>query len=131
MRHLEYWGIVMICLLFIACESDPKEDVNEQAEFDHEQIVGSWQVTTAFREGQTTQTLDNTHFHFTSDSMFTNLPTQELPTTYTWSEGQLIRQGTDTTIYTVHTLKKDSLEFSVVLQGSTFRMQLFRLRQNE
>ena len=117
-------GLVLISLLCIHCADQEKSEESESKELTKKELQGSWEVIAATRDGDRTRTLDNTVFRFTDDSMYTNLPTQDDPATYAWDENHLVRSSGDLTIYNVHTLNKDSLEFSVVLRGSTFRMYL-------
>ena len=82
------------------------------------------------RNEKPTKLLDNTNFYFTDDSMKTNLPTQEGKAAYSWADNEIIRQSDDITTYTVHTLNKDSLEFSVELQGFNFEMTLQKVKKD-
>lgn len=131
MKNLMSIILLLIGVGFLTHCAEKAADKKDTAQLEKPELKGAWEVTKAMRDGELTKTLDNTIFLFTEDSMITNLPTQEESAQYTWAENQLIRQGDDITTYNVHTLNKDSMEFSVVLKGSSFRMRLQKVIEED
>jgi hypothetical protein len=113
-----------------SCKQDSEDKKEKQLNVNKEQLDGYWEVVYAERGDSPTRLLDNTRFYFTKDSMETNLPTQEGKAAYSWSDNELIRQANDITTYTLYTLNKDSLEFSVELQGSRFNLLLEKSKRD-
>lgn len=119
--------MIGIVCFSIHCADEPEAEEKKET-IQSEQLQGYWEVVKAERDEKPTQLLDNTSFYFSGDSMQTNLPTQEGKAAYVWAEDDIIRQADDITTYTVHSLNKDSMEFSVTLQGFNFDMTLLKIQ---
>jgi hypothetical protein len=110
--------------LLFACKSDQKENQDSSKTISTNDILGTWELVSAKRDGKYTKVLDNTYFVFTADSMGTNFPSKEGVFKYDKIEGEIVTYEDEPTFYKLKTIRSDTLEFSVALKGFTFDMVL-------
>lgn len=100
-----------------------------------EQIKGSWQLTTAYRNEQETRVLDGTFFNFTEGQVLeTNLPltrlqsNDKLTATYSFVADSLILSSATIPVQKFHITLLDSqyLIMSTMIQNQDFRFDLER-----
>ncbi len=110
--------------LFFACKSEQTENKDDSETISTDDLLGTWELVSAKRDGQYTKVLDNTYFVFSSDSMGTNFPSKEGVFEYDRIEDEIVTHEDEPTFYKLKTIRSDTLEFSVALKGFIFDMVL-------
>jgi hypothetical protein len=121
MRNIPTTTILFLVIgLFWACN-----DASEQAKI---QLPGRWQIISALRDGNPTETMNGAVFEFGQDGkMLTNLPIgAEVPMPYTLEKMTITQQSNEPVTYTIAEISDSTLVLQMTLRGIPFELQLRR-----
>lgn len=106
--------------LFSACDN-PSENAKTQ-------LLGRWQIISALRDGNPTETMNGAIFEFGEDGkMLTNLPIgAEAPMPYTLEKMTITQQSNEPVTYTIARISDSTLALQMTLRGIPFELQLRR-----
>lgn len=114
---LRYVLSLVFCSMLVACGSD--------AETTNQDLIGSWKVSGAKRNGKVTQTLNGAWFRFKeSGSLVTNITGSIDSAAYELIDMQVHHHGTENAVYRIVSLDGQNMEVAVELRGMAFRLNL-------
>lgn len=117
-----FLGILSLFTL-ISCGGGTEKEGEKP--FQIEQIEGNWQVTTAQRDGQSTETLDGLFFRFSKDGkLSTNLLGADQETPFELSGNKILQKSDPPLEYTIEDLSDNELTLSTSLEEMDFRLVL-------
>jgi hypothetical protein len=106
-----------------SCQSDgPKTPV-----FEKDNILGRWEISKAWRNGKTTETLTGTYYEFDeAGTMKTNLTptTMEQVYEYSLSGNEIKQKGEPPITYTIDSLTPNFLAMNMVINNFPFKLEL-------
>ena len=108
-------------LLFITCNSDSSSE--------NLYINGTWDVIDAYRSDVKTETLNNAFFHFTHDSIRTNLLGDTVTAPLEIDGRKLLQGGNFPIQYKIERFDKDTLELSAKIRKYSFVFKTLSRKQ--
>lgn len=122
--------ITAICSLVLLLAIGCKPEVKVSVPIDRSLVKGDWTLIAAQRNGKSTETLDETFFRITSDSLTTNIFGEESQTAIGWGDS-LIYPADSVVVYRVEKVSSDSLNLKFTLQRFNFNILLGKGLANE
>jgi hypothetical protein len=123
-----------ICFLFLSllfsCGTADSNDTTEN-EF-QKNLIGSWKLESAERNGSKTGSLDNTYFEFKDNGVMVsnfNLNGEEEEKKYELSQSLIIQEGSPSLEYEIRNLSGSRLHLETELMGANFKLFLVRSKE--
>ena len=116
-----FYLFTIMCLVYSACVS---ENASENL-----YINGTWDVYEAYRSDVKTETLNNAFFHFTTDSIQTNILGDTIFTTLERDGKKLLQGGNFPIQYKIERFDKDTLELSAKIRKYSFLFKTLSRKQ--
>lgn len=111
--------ILSSMMIFSACTEEREVGVDD--------LIGTWEVKAAERNGRATETLNGALFEFRTDgSMMTNISGEEDEGSFTFENGQIRHNGALAADYQIREFETDSMSLNVILHQMHFALDLRR-----
>ncbi len=112
-KNVSMYKYLFLFVILFGCKSD-------QLVFDDTAIQGDWYLSSAYRNGKLTGTLEKAYFKFGEKEMHTNLMGNDVGSSYVISNG-IIRQTSEPNLeFKKVKVSGDTLEFTSSIRGNDF-----------